>query len=265
MDRRGHHGLPDRGLDLVRVPEGEGAGRQGGEPTYNNDFGKSYQKAFDATAEANGFQVVSSVTHEATSDLTNEVTQILASNPDVILGETTATFCTNLIKLARQGGFTGPIIISATCQGVQPFIAPAGEAATEVYTIVTQKDPSDPAYADDAEMKQFQADVAEFGEGADPQNANVLTGYDTGFLIVENLKRAAAAEGGLTRANLMNAIWSTDTALPLVLGGKVKVDGTTDAYGIEYGKVQVFDPAVGGYKDTGFTVDLEGKTGIFTP
>jgi hypothetical protein len=25
----------------------------------------------------------------------------------------------------------------------------------------------------------------------------------------------------------------------------------------------VFDPAAGGYKDTGFTVDLEGKTGVF--
>jgi hypothetical protein len=31
----------------------------------------------------------------------------------------------------------------------------------------------------------------------------------------------------------------------------------------EYGKIQVFDPAAGGYKDTGFTVDREGKTGVF--
>jgi ABC-type branched-subunit amino acid transport system substrate-binding protein len=235
------------------------------ELTFNNDFGKSYQKQFNADAAANGFDVVASVTHEGTSDLTNEVTQILAANPDVILGETTSTACTNLIKLARQGGFTGPIIISATCQGVQPFILPAGEAATEVYTIVTQKDPSDPAFADDPNMKQFQADVAQFGNGADPKNANVLTGYNNGFLLEDNLKRAAAMDGGLTRANLMNAIWSSDIELPLTLGGKAKVDGTTDAYAIEYGKMMVFDPAVGGYKDTGFTVDLEGQTGVFTP
>ena len=232
---------------------------------YNNDFGKSYQKQFEKTAADNGFDVVSTVTHEPTSDLSNEVTQILASNPDVILAETTSTFCTNLMKLARQGGFTGPIMLSATCQSVQNFVAPAGEAAKDVYTIVTQKDPSDPANADDPGMKQYLADVAQYGGGADPKLGNTATGYTIGLLLEDNLKRAAAMEGGLTRANMMNAIWSTNTSLPLSLGGKVQVNGTTDAYGVEYGKVQVFDPASGGYKDTGFTVDLEGKTGVFTP
>jgi branched-chain amino acid transport system substrate-binding protein len=230
---------------------------------YNNDFGKSYQKQFEKTAAENKLDVVATATHEPTSDLSNEVTQLLAANPDVILGETTATFCTNLMKLARQGGFTGPIIISATCQSAQNFVAPAGEAAAEVYTIVVQKDPSDPAWTDDPGMKQYMADVAQYGGGADPKLGNTATGYTIGLLIADNLKRAAAMEGGLTRANMMNAIWSTDIELPLAIGGKAKVDGTTDAYVAEYGKIQVFDPASGGYKDTGFTVDLEGKTGVF--
>jgi branched-chain amino acid transport system substrate-binding protein len=230
---------------------------------YNNDFGKSYQKQFEKTAAENKLDVVATATHEPTSDLSNEVTQLLAANPDVILGETTATFCTNLMKLARQGGFTGPIIISATCQSAQNFVAPAGEAAAEVYTIVVQKDPSDPAWADDPGMKQYMADVAQYGGGADPKLGNTATGYSIGLQIVDNLKRAAAMEGGLTRANMMNAIWSTDFEQPLAIGGRAKVNGTTDAYVAEYGKIQVFDPAAGGYKDTGFTVDLEGKTGVF--
>jgi branched-chain amino acid transport system substrate-binding protein len=233
------------------------------ELVYNNDFGKSYQKAFDAAAPANGFKVVASVTHEATSDLTNEVTQILAANPDVILGETTATFCTNLMKLARQGGFTGPIILSSTCQSVKQFVAPAGEAAAEAYTIVYTKDPGDATYADDPAIKAYLADVAQYGNGADGKIGSTATGYTIGYLITENLKRAAAMTGGLTRANLMNAIWSTDTATPLAIGGKAHVDGTTDAYAAEYGKIVVYDPASGGYKDTGFDVDLEGKTGIY--
>ena len=235
------------------------------ELVYNNDFGKSYQKAFDSAAKDNGFDVVASVTHEATSDLTNEVTQILAANPDVILGETTATFCTQLMKLARQGGFTGPIIISSTCQAVSQFVAPAGEAAAEVYTIEAQKDPTNPAYADDAAMKTYMADVAQYGKGADPKVGSVATGYNIGALLIDNLQRAAKLEGGLTRANLMNAIWSTDFEIPLGIGGKVKVDGTTDAYGAEFGRIVVFDPAKGGYQQTGFEADLEGKTGVFTP
>jgi branched-chain amino acid transport system substrate-binding protein len=232
------------------------------ELVYNNDFGKSYQKAFEAAAPANGFKVVAAVTHEATSDLTNEVTQILAANPDVILGETTATFCTNLMKLARQGGFSGPIILSSTCQSVQQFVAPAGDAAKDAYTIVYTKDPSDATYANDPAVKAYLADVAKYGNGADGKIGSTATGYTIGYLIAENLKRAAQLQGGLTRANLMDAIWSTDTSTPLAIGGKAHVNGTTDAYVAEYGKIVVYDPAAGGYKDTGFSVDLEGKTGV---
>ena len=223
LDRRRHHGLPDRGHRLDRVPEGQVPGRgRGRELVYNNDFGKSYQKQFEKTAADNGFDVVSTVTHEATSDLSNEVTQILASNPDVILAETTSTFCTNLMKLARQGGFTGPIMLSATCQSVQNFVVPAGEAAAEAYTIVTQKDPSDPAFADDPEMKQYFTDVQQYGGGADPKLGNTATGYDIATVIVDNLTRAAAMEGGLTRANMMNAVWSTDLSLPLAAAGSTR-------------------------------------------
>ena len=66
-------------------------------------------------------------------------------------------------------------------------------------------------------------------------------------------------EGGLTRANMMNAVWSTDLSLPLAAAGKYKVDGTKDAYAVEDGYIAVFDPASGGYKDTGFKVNLEGQ------
>src|SRR4029078_1309854 len=60
--------------------------------TYNNDFGKSYSTTLESEAKDKGFELTN-VFHEATSTLNNEVPQILASNPDVIIGATTATFC----------------------------------------------------------------------------------------------------------------------------------------------------------------------------
>ena len=92
--------------------------------TFNNDFGKVYQTAVNELLPAAGIEIVADVVHEPTSDLSNEVTQLLASDPDVIIGGTTSTFCTSLMTLARQGGFTGPIINSYTCQAIESVHGP---------------------------------------------------------------------------------------------------------------------------------------------
>jgi branched-chain amino acid transport system substrate-binding protein len=233
--------------------------------TFNNDFGKAYKTALDKSLPEAGYEIVADVAHEATSDLSNEVTTLLAGAPDVIIGGTTSTFCTNLIQKARQGGFTGPILDSYTCQSIQQFMVPAGEAAANVYTLVAIKDASDPAYADDPAVMQYFDDVAKYGPGIDPKVGNVGTGYNAAFLVADALTRAAAMEGGLTRANLMNAFWSYDVTSPLALDGAVaKVDGVTDAYISEFGIMAEYDPAGQTYKVAeGTKVDVEGKGGLY--
>ena len=49
--------------------------------TFNNDFGKTYQTALNELLPAAGLEIVADVVHEPTSDLSNEVTQLLASDP----------------------------------------------------------------------------------------------------------------------------------------------------------------------------------------
>ena len=232
--------------------------------TFNNDFGKTYKTTLDKELPAAGYEIVADVAHEATSDLSNEVTQLLAGAPDVIIGGTTSTFCTNLMTLARQGGFTGPILNSYTCQSIQQFMVPAGDAAANVFTLVVAKDPSDPAYADDAGVKQYIADVGTYGPGIDPKVGNVFTGYNGAFFTVDALTRAAKMDGGLTRANLMNAFWSFNLEGPIAIGGIGHVDGVKDAYIAEYGVMAEYDPAGQTYKVAdGAKIDVEGQGGIF--
>lgn len=232
--------------------------------SFNNDFGKTYQEALSELLPEAGFEVVADIVHEPTSDLSNEVTQLLASDPDVIIGGTTATFCTTLMTLARQGGYTGPILNSYTCQSIEQFMAPAGEAAANVHTLVVLKDPADPAFADDPAIVQYLEDVATYGDGVDPTIGSVGTGYNAAFLIQDALQRAAEAEGGLTRANLMNAFWSFDFVPPLALGGVASVDGVNDAYISEFGVMAEFIPAENGYAVAeGVEIDAEGEGGVF--
>ncbi len=43
----------------------------------------------------------------------------------------------------------------------------------------------------------------------------------------------------------MNAAWSTNFTLPLLLGGTFHVDGIKDAYGIEYAEMGQYDASKG--------------------
>jgi branched-chain amino acid transport system substrate-binding protein len=233
--------------------------------TFNNDFGKTYKTTLDKALPEAGYEIVADVAPEATSDLSNEVTHLLAGGPDVFIGGTTSTFCTSLMTLARQGGFTGPIINSYSCQSIQQFMVPAGEAAANVFTLVVAKDPSDPAYADDAGVKQYIADVGTYGPGIDAKVGNVFTGYNAGFYVVDALTRAAKMDGGLTRANLMNAFWSFNLKGPIAIGGIGHVDGIKDAYIAEYGVMAEYDPAGQTYKVAdGVKIDVEGKGGLYS-
>jgi len=231
---------------------------------FNNDFGKAYQAAFEKVVQGTNIEVAETAIHEPTSTLNNEITSLLTAAPDVILGETTSTFCTELMKQARQGGFEGEIMLSATCASVSQFWTPAGEAAEEGYILGAQKDPSDPQYKDDPAMKQYFADMAKYNASAKPEIGSVATGYNVMSLIVDNLKDAAGLEGGLTRANLMTAAWNTNTTLPLSLeGAKAIVNGNTDAYIAETTEVLKWDPDKQGLFATGEKFDREGETGLF--
>ncbi len=234
------------------------------ELTFNNDFGKSYSTTFEKVAAEKGLTIVETQLHEGTAtSIDNEVTAILAANPDVVLGETSGAFCPKLMAGLAAGGYKGITIISATCASVASFFKPVDPAGDGVYVLGQQKDPSDPQYANDEAMVAYKADVTEFGAGADANNGSVLTGYNFAALLTDTLTRAAALDGGLTRANIMNAAWATDFAVPLLIGGSFKVDGITDAYGSEYVVMLQYDAAKGSQVQTGDVFDVEGKTGVF--
>ncbi|HTN80462.1 MAG TPA: ABC transporter substrate-binding protein [Acidimicrobiales bacterium] len=234
------------------------------ELTFDNDFGKVYSTTMKQVAADKGFTIVDSELHEGTdTSIDNQITKILASNPDVVLGETTGAFCPKLMAGLAAGGYKGITIISYTCASVASFFKPVDPAGNGVYLLLQQKDPSDPQYANDPAVVQYKADIAKYASGADPNNGQILTGYDVGLQVVDTLTRAAGMSGGLTHENVMNAAWSTNFTLPLLLGGSFKVNGTTDAYGIEYAEMGRYDASKGSQVPTGDVFDIEGKSGVF--
>jgi branched-chain amino acid transport system substrate-binding protein len=234
------------------------------ELTFDNDFGKVYSTTMQQVAKDKGFTIVDSELHEGTdTSIDNQVTKILAANPDVVLGETTGAFCPKLMAGLAAGGYKGITIISYTCASVASFFKPVDPAGNGVYIIGQQKDPSDPQFANDPAVVAYKADIAKYASGADPNNGQILTGYSVAGLMVDLLTRAAKLNGGLTHANVMDAAWATNYTFPLNLGGSFKVNGTTDAYGAEFGVMLQYDATKHSQVNTGQTFDIEGKTGVF--
>ena len=76
--------------------------------TFNNDFGNAYVEGFETFIEGTDIEVVEQQFHEPTApDLTNQFTTIAASGADVVLIETSGTFCTQaMAEVEKNTGST---------------------------------------------------------------------------------------------------------------------------------------------------------------
>ena len=199
---------------MGRVHRQEEAGRQGGRAhATTTTSARPTARRCEQVAKDKGFTIVESKLHEGTAtNLDNEITAILAADPDVVLGETTGKFCPMLMAGLAAGGYKGITLISATCARWHRSGSRSTRPATACTSLGQQKDPSDPQYADDPAMKQYMADVAQYGAGADPKNGSVRPATTSARCWSTCCTRAAKLDGGLTRANIMNAAWATDIA-----------------------------------------------------
>lgn len=233
---------------------------------FNSEFGENYIDALTAALADSPHELVEMKRHEATAvNIDNEMTALAAAGPDVIIGATAGAFCTQTMTGADRTGFEGTIIMSALCLGIGSFFGPAGEAADGALQIQSFKDPADPAFADDAEVQEYIANVAEYGEsGIDPLNGFVSAGWRNAAALVHLLGVAAESEDGLTRVSLANAHWNIDFVPPLAQDGVVmRMAGTADAYPVESGTMFRFDAANQTMVSTGLVLSVEGETGVY--
>lgn len=241
-------------------------GAEVGVLAFNSAFGQAYIAALESALADTPHSIVETKLHEATAvNIDNEMTALVSAGPDVIFGATAGAFCTQTMTGASNSGFEGPLVMSALCIGIDAFFAPAGDAAEGVLMIQSFKDPADPAFAEDAEVQSYLADIAEYGgDGVVAENGFVSAGYRNAAALVEVLRQAAASPDGLTRVAVANAVWNIDYQPALALEGiRFTMAGTDDAYPVESGTMFAFDAAEATFVSTGLTLSAEGQTGSF--
>jgi ABC-type branched-subunit amino acid transport system substrate-binding protein len=239
--------------------------------TFNNDFGKTYVTGFNKAIEGTDLEVVSQQYHEPTApDIKNQFTTAAATNADVLLLETTGTFCTQGMAEVEKSTTWKPIVIaSGTCTSLTQFFQPLidqGLTGKDTYEVQTLKDVNDPKYADDPFVKLYHETVK--AQGLDDTQSTYAQGWWFAATMVNILQEAAKYEGGLDRGNIALAARFIDFNNPLVFDGITQqTNGFADAYlneGAQMGKYTITDPAtLGSFEPAGELVDNNGQLGNF--
>jgi ABC-type branched-subunit amino acid transport system substrate-binding protein len=175
----------------------------------SNEFGEIYAEAFKEEAEGAGIEIVGEETIEATDQAppVSQITNIAALAPDVImavpLGAQCITFLTEVANAKAANPAWEPVVyITNTCAS-SLILGAAGPAADGLVTSSNGIDVTDPANAEVPAVAEYLAFME--AQGKADVAATAVAGWTTGEITIAILAQAAASEGGLTRASIIEA------------------------------------------------------------
>jgi branched-chain amino acid transport system substrate-binding protein len=195
----------------------------------NDDLGRDYVAGLkDGLGDKFDKMVVKTLSYE-TSDPTidSQVLQLQASGADVFFEASTPKFSAMSIRKTADIDWHPMHIIDSNGALLKPALESAGlEKSIGVITAQYLKDATDPGWANDPGMMEYQAWRAKYAPESDPANNVWPYGYTMAQALVVVLKQAG---NDLSRENIINAAKNLPdtTTLPMVLPG-IKI-GTTPA------------------------------------
>lgn len=196
----------------------------------NDDFGRDYAKGFrDGLGDKAASMIVKELSYEISEPtVDSQVLTLKAAGADVFLDISTPKFSAQAIKKMAETKWEAVHLLSDAAGSISSTLVPAGlENSKGVITVAFRKDPNDPAWADDAGMKDYLAFMKRYMPDANPSETYHVFGYATGQTFVHVLKNCG---NDLTRENLMKQAASIkDLELPMMLPG-IKLNTSATRY-----------------------------------
>ena len=237
----------------------------------NNDFGAAYQQGLEGCADEGLIELVANEVHEqGAPDITNEMTNMIASDADVFILGSTGAFCPQSVAGVAQSGWRPAFYMSNTCNNLAAFFEPVKDAVallaaegSAVRMTLNNKDFTDPGFADDEAIQLGKQILDDAGLSADAGSES------TGIIFantVEQTLRGALELGELNRVTLIASTWNLNDTNPYLLDGiNTITDGANDAYTIEgsvISQVVVQDDELT-FEAISDLISVEGQTGVF--
>ena len=190
---------------------------------YQNDgFGKDYLAGLkDVLGGEHANMLMKEASYE-TSEPTvdSQVVTLTASGADVLVIAATPKFAAQTIRKAYDLGFGGVRYLSNVSPSISAVLKPAGlEKSKGLITAYYGKDPTDPRWKDDDDMKAWVAFCDKYMSHAAIVDANAVYGYGAATLMTHVLKQCG---NDLSRDNILaQAASIKDLHQDMMLPGQV--------------------------------------------
>jgi branched-chain amino acid transport system substrate-binding protein len=206
----------------------------------NDDYGKDYWQGFKEGLGKDANKVVKHVTYEITEPtVDSQIIQIKAADANVFFNIATPKFAAQAMRKVADIGWKPMIYLNNVSASVGSVMKPAGfDNVQGVLTAAYAMDPTDPTWANHADMAEFKAWMAKYHPTAHLADLGNVSGYTVSKLMAETLRRCG---DNLTRANVMKQAQSFQKfRVPMLLPGITITTSASDYYPIQAVQLQRF-------------------------
>ncbi len=195
----------------------------------NDDYGKDYVRGLRAGLGAKVGQIIAEASYElADPTIDSQIVQLKAAGVDTLIEQSAAKAAAQSIRKVRELNWNPLHVIGGSTASVETVLKPAGlEASKGLVTTQFLKQPGDPAWANDEEVKAYKDFLKTYASSANPDDYSVLVAYMNVNALTLVLRKC---EDQLTRENLIRQATSLrGERLPMMLPG-ITVSTTSDDY-----------------------------------
>src|SRR5713101_6130343 len=168
----------------------------------NDDLGKDYVNGLRDVLGARYDSLVKAVSYEVTDPtIDSQIVSLRTTNADVLISGVTAKFAAQAIRKVYELDWKPMHFVTSGAASVSSTIMPVGpERAKGLITSVYLKDPSDPAWAEDAAMKDYMKFMAKYFSDGNPKEFLNAYGYTVTSVLRKLLEQC---NGNFARESIM--------------------------------------------------------------
>jgi branched-chain amino acid transport system substrate-binding protein len=205
----------------------------------NDDFGKDLLGGFKQAIAGSQVKVVAEESYEVSDpSVEPQVRNLSSSGADVLLNITTPKFGSQALAADAKITDWNPLHIVNNVAASPTVLKPVGfENVQGVVSAAYYKEPSDPKWAEDPEMKLYKAKVKQYAPNADPS----VSYHAYGWSVATSFHRAMEAAKCKTREGLRDSVRNLNNVeVPMLLPGITLNTAEGDAFPIESMQVMRF-------------------------
>ncbi len=184
----------------------------------NDDFGKDYVLGLQDVMGERFAKVVQSTYEVTDPTIDSQLVSLKEAGVDLLVSACTPKFSAMVFRKKYELGWKAAHIASNVGISVASVMEPAGpERAVGAISSYYLKDPTDPSWRDDPEMRDWRAFMAKYYPEGDLADAGNVFGYGCGFTLCHVLR---ACGNDLSRENIMRqALNLHEVRCPTLLPG----------------------------------------------